>query len=87
MMVWSHELHGMLSDRGYSITRVRMATGWWHNAYTPKGRGVPIATGSLERCMLACETHFAGETRGKGKRQFRPERQRIRKSHNTLAVA
>jgi hypothetical protein len=61
----------LLSDQRYFITRARLALGWWHNAYGPKSRGIPIASGSLQRCIQACERHAAGELHARTKRAVR----------------
>ncbi len=70
-MIWSSEANGMLSDKGYFITHARLSRGFWYNAYAPKNRGIPIASGQLERCLQACERHCAGEIYAKTKRQLR----------------
>lgn len=70
-MRWSTEANGMLSDKGYFITRTPMANGWWHNAFSPSNRGVPIASGQLERCLQACERHAAGDIYARTKRRLR----------------
>ncbi len=70
-MQWSTETNGMLSDKGYFITRTRMSHGWWHNAFSPRNRGVPIASGQLQRCIEACERHYAGDIYAKTKRKLR----------------
>lgn len=88
-MRWWSEANGLLSDKGYFITRSRMSHGWWHNAYGPKNRGVPIASGQLERCLQACERHLAGDLYARTKRQLRAGsiRPRRRKAAPELALA
>lgn len=67
----------LTSDEGYRIHWQPMGRACWCNAYSP--RGAVLASGRLSRCLEACEKHLAGETRGKGKRQFRDLHHRGRK--------
>lgn len=91
MLRWYYEvtLTEMFCDEGYSITCVRMALGWWCNAYSPMTlihpKGALLASGNLDRCIQACEVHRAGEVRGKGKRQFRVPYRERRPSRAELA--
>ncbi len=68
---WSPEKLGasILSEDGYRITCQPMARGGWYNAFAPYG-GRPLASGTLERCLQACESHRAA-VRAKGKRWFK----------------
>lgn len=75
----------LLSDQRYWITREPMARGCWYNAFTP--HGALIASGQLQRCLEACETHLAGHTKGKGKRQFRPPFRRRPRRQVSMAVS
>lgn len=77
-MRWWREGEALISDAGYKITRSRMSQGWWHNAFIPRSRGMPIASGQLERCVDACERHYAGEIGAKTKRKARSELMRLR---------
>lgn len=79
MLHWFPEAtdNSAVCDEGYRITWQPMSRGVWCNAFSP--RGVALASGRLARCLDACEKHIAGETRGKGKRQFRDLHHRGRK--------
>ena len=87
-MQWLLETIGnsAVSDEGYRISWEPMGRACWCNAFSP--RGAPLASGRLARCLEACEKHLAGETKGKGKRQFRPPfRRRTRKEMAMAALA
>lgn len=86
-MQWSNEANGMLSDEGYFITRTPMASGWWHNAYSPKNRGTPIASGQLERCLQVCERHAAGDIYARTKRALRAGSVRPRRRNSSPVAA
>lgn len=81
---WEQLNRSMLSDRGYRITCLPMARGYWYNAYTPGG--ILLASGNLERCASACDAHNDFEAERNGKRPISVARSK-RPRRVAMAVA